>query len=798
MQAQPAARPVHQARAVAHRMPTAQMRHAAPQVAQQQQPPYQPVSQAGIAGNEQQTRIRAAQQTQPMQRYAIQKGLRQPGQPIVYMPAPGQPHIHSGTPGSAQQQLHRSQGMRQPQVPMHAMQQQPLVAAAQRHIMQQKGQASHLAAQDQHQRQLQHAAQKPASDGQQQYMQSRQLHQEQLSQPSTQQAHFQRGHPQDGSQPHLAHAQAAATGSDSAAFQSQVKPDYEQYPQHAQQHHMRQVQQLAQKDQAPRLLAQQQRAQFQAQQVRLAQQQSGQQQGQPNQFPVGQGITTSANALGSTPAMSSDNSLANGNLHNNHMYQVGIGIPPGAVPASATSTMQYSTASGYANANIFDPLSLHPPGLPVGNAVAQPGQPAPHPSIQQIQARNAAMQAGAAAMQAGAERSGAVAGQELQAYVDPAQQQLMHRQGMQPHAQGDLQGQGVNQHPMSQALYQPIDQSQNAQHLVLGQNAAMVQQQGQVAMQNQGTQLQQHAQVNSQDPQFDQQAYQNAHANQLGTAAPAGLPQGTDAQQRKTGLNAQNQQDLLAWSGNNPGARLVANGVAQQANADMPNMVAPGTLITSSSFAQSQLFDMGVDMRQQAGTAQNGMGQVQQQAGVQKLPQGASVLPTIRRAQQGSATNASTVSPRKRRQVTSTALAGPVLDATGAPRTFSCSGCGRDFARKRDRDSHVRTVHERSFSCNKCHSRFKTKSDANRHIRIVHDRVRPYPCPSCPSMFSERNKLRRHKETVHEKLRPYVCPVCSARFGELGNLRQHTGSLHPDYQVEQSTGRTRVNSQVQS
>lgn len=124
---------------------------------------------------------------------------------------------------------------------------------------------------------------------------------------------------------------------------------------------------------------------------------------------------------------------------------------------------------------------------------------------------------------------------------------------------------------------------------------------------------------------------------------------------------------------------------------------------------------------------------------------------------------------------------------------FACSGCGKEFGSKRERDNHVRSVHERMYSCSTCSARFKTRSDANRHVRIVHEQCRPYPCGLCPRRFSEKNKLKRHQETVHDKLRPYVCPVCHRTFGELGNLRQHTGSLHPDVPLDTAQLRTRIN-----
>lgn len=309
----------------------------------------------------------------------------------------------------------------------------------------------------------------------------------------------------------------------------------------------------------------------------------------------------------------------------------------------------------------------------------------------------------------------------------------------------------------------------------------------------------------SQDPSshFDPHTYQITHQTQLANVNNMALQQTGDLHPRKT-VNAATQTDLLTWNAA-PQGRVVTAPMGPQGAAEINNAIAPATLINPSGFPSSHIFEMGMpDIRHQSSQNPLALQQVQPQKVQQTQP---TTAPSNPRKTPNQATD---ISPRKRRQTNSGApqtVSPPAVATVG--RTFSCSGCGQDFAQKRDRDNHVRTVHERSFSCSKCTSRFKTKSDANRHVRIVHDRVRPYSCPSCPSMFSERNKLRRHRETVHEKLRPFGCPVCPARFGELGNLRQHTSSLHPETTIDNAQIRSRaaqaaasatagVNSQIQS
>lgn len=463
-----------------------------------------------------------------------------------------------------------------------------------------------------------------------------------------------------------------------------------------------------------------------------------------------------------------------------------MGFPHGNVAVSCAPSLQF-TGSAYTSPAIFDPIGLSSAGIPL--ATVAMGQNAPgqnvavvrevdrqglHPQMQQM---------GVCAGGQDAERNGLIA-QELQGFVDHGQQPVVQRTAVQGMGQHDIQGHSMAQHHLGPTMYQHTDQQQGTAHLVMPQNSPLAQQQGQVIMSAQARHMPQPLQMPSGDERFEHPVYQN-NPTQIAAAVSAGLQQSGEVQGRKS-ANATGQHELFAWGTASSNARALANGFPHQPGTNMNMNGPPGTLIT-----QSHLFDMGVpDVRHQ--NVQNGITQAAQQVVMQKTQQQQpqSLLPGVQRAP----TNSGEAPPRKRRQV---AESNPVIDVMVGTRRFTCSGCEQEFTRKRDRDLHVRTVHERSFSCNRCPARFKTKSDANRHIRIVHDRVRPYQCPSCPSMFSERNKLRRHKATVHEKLRPYVCPVCSARFGELGNLRQHTGSLHPDH-VEAAPSRARVNNQIKS
>ncbi|CDF32411.1 unnamed protein product [Chondrus crispus] len=464
------------------------------------------------------------------------------------------------------------------------------------------------------------------------------------------------------------------------------------------------------------------------------------------------------------------------NIHNGQLYPAGLGLP-----ASAMQSANIQYPPSYTSTGLFDPLNLNPAGIPLSSVGVS--QPATNQAVNvardlERQGQNSQLPQGVARSGVHVHERNGVTAQDIQSYADQGQAQLLHRPGGHSTPQ-DFQDQAVSQHHVQTGLYQPVEQQQNTPHLILNQGTGLAPPQGSVVVHTQPSQIPQASAAA--DDQLNQQVYQNSAQNQLpGVAAGDGQQVG-DLSSRKAAVPT-TQQELLQWHGSGPNSRAVNNGLSQQ-----PNGVATGT-VSGPIITQSHLLDMGVPNARHP--RQNSIAQISQLTGIQATSDqrnGSQKRQLPASGDEGS--------PRKRRQL------GP---GTPSPlessRTYPCSGCGQDFARKRDRDNHVRTVHERSFRCSKCESRFKTKSDANRHVRIVHDRVRPYQCPSCPSMFSERNKLRRHKETVHEKRRPFVCPVCSSRFGELGNLRQHTGSLHPEYQSGSGSnpGRSRVNHQVQS
>ncbi|XP_068111960.1 zinc finger protein 660-like [Hyperolius riggenbachi] len=131
--------------------------------------------------------------------------------------------------------------------------------------------------------------------------------------------------------------------------------------------------------------------------------------------------------------------------------------------------------------------------------------------------------------------------------------------------------------------------------------------------------------------------------------------------------------------------------------------------------------------------------------------------------------------------------------------TFSCSDCGKNFARKRYLQIH-QTWHlrvDKPFGCSVCGICFRLESELVSHHRyhtgvypcsecgkvfkkkvklVVHERShtgeRPFSCATCGKSFAAKSTLVAH-EIVHTGLRPYSCPTCGKSFNHPSSLRNH-------------------------
>ena len=112
-----------------------------------------------------------------------------------------------------------------------------------------------------------------------------------------------------------------------------------------------------------------------------------------------------------------------------------------------------------------------------------------------------------------------------------------------------------------------------------------------------------------------------------------------------------------------------------------------------------------------------------------------------------------------------------------------CPVCLKMFIKSKNRDRHVKTVHNKindeDLSCSMCDESFMSKQSLNYHFDVSHaSSSAEVKCKICDEKLGHWVSLERHIKLHKESLKLHKCNQCLKQFTRKDNLTVHKEVVH--------------------